>query len=135
MTDDTRFDAAAFAIDLGEAGQALIALAEGPGQIAADVLRDGFARAGAEIEAALLKAAESGRISFDQLFEAILADLARLAAETVLSATGLGEARGAQAPGIVFNIAAGADAGGFLANQGRISQSLIAALSAGGRFR
>lgn len=135
MTDETGgFDAARFEAEIGQAGAALKALADGPGQVAAEALSRGFAAAGREIESALLRAAKTGEVSFDALFRRILDDLARVAAEAVIGGMGLpGGGRGG-APNVTFNLNGGGD-GGLFVQQGRIGQMLASALAAGGRYR
>ncbi|WP_291844067.1 phage tail tape measure C-terminal domain-containing protein [Maricaulis sp.] len=58
--------------------------ADGPGQRAAEALETAFERAGSRIEQALGRAARSGEADFSRMTEAILADLARLAAQQVI---------------------------------------------------
>lgn len=134
-TQDEGFSLTEFEIELGEAGMALQALAEGPGRLAADALREGFAGAAGEIERALLSAAETGELSFDTLFRRILDDLARIAAEWAITAAGIGTPAGeGGAPlNINFNLSGGAETG-VLQNQGRMAQMLAGALRAGGRY-
>ena len=131
------FDLARFEIDLAQAGASLAALANGPGQVAADALARGFAEAGREIETALLRAAKTGEVSFETLFRRILEDFARLAAEGVIGALGLPGAQRGSAPGaasIVFNMTGGADGASLFAQQGRIGQLIAGALKSGGRY-
>lgn len=58
--------------------------ADGAGQRAAEALETAFERAGNRIEQALGRAARSGEADFSRMTEAILADLARLAAQQVI---------------------------------------------------
>lgn len=58
--------------------------ADGAGQRAAEALESAFERAGSRIEQALGRAARSGEADFSRMTEAILADLARLAAQQVI---------------------------------------------------
>lgn len=58
--------------------------ADGPGQHAAEALEAAFERAGSRIERALGRAARSGEADFSRMTDAILADLARLAAQQVI---------------------------------------------------
>lgn len=138
MTEsNTSFSLTEFEIELGEAGAALRALAEGPGRIASDALRQGFTAASEEIERALISATKTGEISFDTLFKRVLDDLARIAAEWAITVAGIGSPGGGQASGplnFTFNLGAGSDAAGVLQNQGRIAQMLTGALRAGGRY-
>ena len=57
---------------------------DGAGQRAAEALETAFERAGSRIEQALGRAARSGEADFSRMTEAILADLARLAAQQVI---------------------------------------------------
>lgn len=63
------------------AGAALDALAEGPALRASEAISAAFERTGESIERALGRAAQSGEADFSRMTEAILRDLARLAAE------------------------------------------------------
>ena len=137
-TGQDSFSLAEFEVELGEAGLALQALADGPGQAASDALRNGFAAASEEIERALTNAAKSGELSFDALFKRILDDMARVAAEWAITASGIGsaDARPAGSPlNLTFNLTGGSDAGSVLKNQGRIAQMLTGALRSGGRYQ
>ncbi len=70
--------------DLGRAGDALQALADGPARQAADAIGESFARAGKRISSELQKAARTGAFSFRGMVESILDDLARLAINKVI---------------------------------------------------
>lgn len=113
------------------AGDTLRQLAEGPGAEAAAALEDVFASAGRRIEETLARAARSGELDFQKMAEAILRDLARIAAESVLAG-----GNGGAAPGITVNLNSngGSDARGILASQGAISSALARAVASGGRF-
>lgn len=63
------------------AGAALDELAEGPALRASEAISAAFERTGESIERALGRAAQSGEADFSRMTEAILRDLARLAAE------------------------------------------------------
>lgn len=75
--------------DLNTAGEALQDLVEGPGLAAAEALQAAFEEAGLGIETALVRAAQSGEAEFRRMAESVLADLARIAAETVFAQTQL----------------------------------------------
>lgn len=79
--------------NLQRASASLAALADGPAVQAADALEQAFQRAGQTIEQTLSQAARSGELDFRRMTEAILADLARLAAEAVIGQTGFGAAK------------------------------------------
>jgi phage-related minor tail protein len=66
------------------AGKALEDLADGPARQAADAISAAFERTGETIEQALGRAAQSGETSFNRMTEAILRDLARLAAQQLI---------------------------------------------------
>ncbi len=118
---------------LAEAGDALIALADGPGQVAADALGAAFDSAGARIEQALGRAARSGELDFSRMAESILRDLARIAAEALISGIGSGSAPG-QTVNLNIAMGSGADANSVLASRGQIAATLAQAASAGRRF-
>ncbi len=63
------------------AGDALMALANGPARQAADAMSEAFDRAGHSIEIALMRAARTGELSFSSMVDAILRDVSRIAAE------------------------------------------------------
>jgi phage-related minor tail protein len=67
--------------EIEQASAAFDALADGPATRAAQAIEAAFARTGDTIERSLGQAARSGELSFAQMTEAILRDLARLAAE------------------------------------------------------
>ncbi len=67
-----------------EAGEALQAFANGPARNAADALSQVFSRAGNRISAELEKAAQTGELSFRNMVESILNDLARVAINDVI---------------------------------------------------
>ncbi len=121
-----------FERDLDAAGDALAALADGPAQDAADAISRSFGQAGASIEAALAGAARTGELDFRNMAESILRDLARVAAEAVLT----GDAVKASTGGVTMNLnlGPGADANSVLSNRAAISTALARAASAGGRF-
>ena len=122
--------------DLAVAGDALNALATGPGREAADALEQAFGKAGATIEKTLAQAARSGELDFKRMAESILGDLARIATEALLARSGLfGQAGGGgQTVNLNMALGAGADAGSVLASQGQIAAVLARAAASGGRF-
>jgi phage-related minor tail protein len=67
--------------DFDRAGIAFEALADGPASRAALAIEAAFERTGSSIEHVLGQAARSGETSFSNMTEAIIRDLARLAAE------------------------------------------------------
>jgi len=118
--------------DLASAGDALIALAEGPGRAAADALGAAFDQAGTRIEAALGRAAQSGELDFSRMAEGILRDLARIAAEALVA--GIGGGGASQTVNMNFNMGAGANAQSVMASRGAIATALARTAAAGGRF-
>lgn len=119
--------------ELNAAGDALRALAEGPGVQAAEALEAAFGRAGASIEAALGQAARSGELNFERMAESILRDLARVAAESLATMAGLGRSA-AQPVTLNMNFAPGTDERSALESQGAVSALLARLVAGGGRF-
>jgi len=122
-----------FEDDLASAGEALTALANGPGREAADALEQAFGQAGARIEQTLARAARSGELDFSRMADSILRDLARIAAEAVASQIGAAGGQG-QTVNVNMAVGAGADAGSIMASEGSIATSIARAASAGSRF-
>lgn len=122
-----------FDTGLEAAGEALTALAEGPGREAAQSISRAFAEAGLSIETALARAARSGELDFQNMAEAILRDLARLAAEAVFSDAGQ-RPSGPAGVTMNLNLGPGADSESILSNRAAISTALAQAASIGGRF-
>ena len=112
------------------AGERLQALADGPAREAAETMERRFEEAGKRIEAALSGAARTGQLDFERMTEAILRDLARIAAEQVLAGNR------PSSPTVNLSVATGSNdaARGLVAGQGAISAALARAVSAGGRF-
>ncbi|KDA02851.1 phage tail tape measure C-terminal domain-containing protein [Hyphomonas oceanitis] len=123
---------AEFEDQMASAGDALTALAEGPGVAAADALAAAFGRAGTQIETVLGQAARSGELDFEKMAESILRDLARVAAEAVV-ALGQGGS-GGQAVNLNMNFAPGTDERSAMQSRGAISATLARLVSSGGRF-
>ncbi len=69
-----------------QAAEALDAFANGAAQEAADNLADVFEAAGDRIAASLEQAAQTGKLSFNDLAESILNDFARLAVSELITA-------------------------------------------------
>ena len=114
--------------DLASATDTLRALAEGPGAEAAGALEAAFGRAGERIEATLAAAARSGELDFQRMADAILRDIARVAAETVFS----GGQQGASL-NVNMNFAQGAEQSA-IAGRNAIGAVLARLVSQGGRF-
>ncbi|MEM6899459.1 MAG: phage tail tape measure C-terminal domain-containing protein [Pseudomonadota bacterium] len=122
-----------FERQLSDAGDALAALANGPGREAADALGAAFDDTGRRIEQALGRAARSGELDFSRMAEGILRDLARVAAEAVLARSSLGGGAG-QTVNLNLALGAGADADSVLRSRGTIAAALARTAAAGGRF-
>ena len=121
-----------FEDQMASAGDALTALAEGPGVAAAEALEAAFGRAGTQIEAVLGQAARSGELDFERMAESILQDLARVAAEAVVA---LGQGgNGGQAVSLNMNFAPGTDERGAMQSRGAVAATLARLVSGGGRF-
>lgn len=113
------------------AGDALLAMAEGPGQAAADALEAAFGAAGERIEAALGRAAKTGELDFERMAEAILRDLARVAAEALI-AGGQGQTAGGRNVNLTMNV--GADDGAAGVSRAGVSSLLARLVTESGRF-
>ena len=122
----------AYERQLADAGDALQALADGPGRDAAQALEQAFGQAGQNIEQALSKAARSGELDFQAMARSVLADLARIAAETAIARNGLS----APAKSMTVNVAVGqgADTSGPAGARGELSRAVAQAVARGGRF-
>jgi len=113
---------------------------------AADAAARAFELAGERIERALIKAAKTGELSFKDMAESILRDLAKLAVqelitsplETVLGGLGQTSGGGGKSSGsplnITFNMSGVSDAQSFGKSQGQISAALARAVSDGQKF-
>lgn len=122
-----------FEQSLSAAGDALSGLVNGPGLAAAEALEQAFGEAGKSIEQALSQAARSGELDFRRMAENVLADLARIAAEAVLSRSGLAQGTG-QTVNLNMALGAGADAGSVVGAAGSIANMVAMAAARGGRF-
>ena len=113
----------------------------------AELAAKAFEAAGRRIEAALVKAAKTGELSFHDMAEAILKDLARIAIQQVLTGPletaigGLGQGGSSRAPqspagamNITLNVSGVSDTSSFARSQGQISAALARAVSDGQRF-
>lgn len=114
---------------LQRAGDALQALADGPGRAAAEALEQAFGQAGERIEGALSRAAKSGELDFRTMAQSVLADLARIAAEAALARTGAGQA-------LTVNVAmhGHADTSSGVGTRAELSKVVAQAVAKGGRF-
>lgn len=121
-----------FERQLVDAGDALSALANGPGREAADALGAAFDDTGRRIEQALGRAARSGELDFSRMAEGILRDLARVAAEALITRS----AGGGPSQTVNFNLAlgAGADVDSVMRSRGSIATALARTAAIGGRF-
>ncbi|MHA7856520.1 MAG: phage tail tape measure C-terminal domain-containing protein [Henriciella sp.] len=80
-----------FETGLEQASQSLAQFVDGPGLSAAQALEEAFTRAGQNIEQVLKQAARSGELDFQRMTQTILADLARILTEAVLTQSGLNQ--------------------------------------------
>jgi len=117
-----------FETDLASAADALRALAEGPGAEAAGALEAAFGKAGERIEATLAQAARSGELDFQRMADAILRDIARVAAE---AAFGGGQAGSTM--NVSMNFAPGTEQSA-VTGRNVIGAVLARLVSQGGRF-
>jgi hypothetical protein len=114
---------------LDSAARALSELASGPGRQAADALAEAFGQAGERITHSLSQAARTGELDFQKMAEAILRDLARVAAEALILRGSQGNSVSAS-----FNFASGADQNTALGQSGSIAALLARLVQGGGRF-
>ncbi|WP_035579107.1 phage tail tape measure C-terminal domain-containing protein [Hyphomonas jannaschiana] len=117
-----------FESDLASAADALRALAEGPGAEAAGALEETFGQAGARIEATLAQAARSGELDFQRMADAILRDIARVAAEAVFNG-----GQSSSALNVNMNFAQGTEQSA-VTGRNAIGAVLARLVSQGGRF-
>lgn len=130
-------------MDSNRAADALDDFANTGAEKAAEAAARAFEVAGARIERTLIKAAKTGELSFSDMAEAILKDLAKLAIneiitgplQTIISgAGGQGQSRSGSPLNITMNVTGVSDASGFNKSQGQISAALARAVSDGQRF-
>lgn len=131
-----------FEDDLDRAGRALSGFADGEAAESLERLSSRFRDLGETLGDALERAAASGELSFQRLAASVAADLARIAAEQVLSGLlggggsgGAGAARGGN-QAFTFNFAApaGDPGGGPFRAPGQIAAGVLRALDLGARF-
>ena len=132
------------------AGNALNSFADTDANKAADAAARAFELAGMRIEKALIKAAKTGELSFKDMAESILKDLATLAVTELITsplqsllgsiAGGAGGSAGKPASAaaapitITMNMSGVSDASGFSRSQGQISAAIARAVSNGQQF-
>ena len=131
-------------MDNDRAANALDDFTDSGAQKAADAAARAFEIAGERIELSLIKAAKTGELSFSDMAESILKDLARLAVTELITnplQTVAGNAFGKQSSrqsasptNITLNVSGVSDAAGFSKSQGQISAALARAVSDGQRF-
>lgn len=121
-----------FESELQSASESLTRLVEGPGQEAAAVLEQAFGRAGARIEQALGQAARAGEVDFRRMAESILADLARIIAESVIAQSGFRQM--GQTVNLNMSVERGADQGAVLGATSAIANAVALAAARGARF-
>lgn len=111
------------------AARALDELASGPGRQAADALAEAFGQAGERISLSLGEAARAGELDFRKMADAVLRDLARVAAEALILRNAPGNSVSAS-----FNFAPGTDERGALGSAGAVAGLLARLVQGGGRF-
>jgi Lambda phage tail tape-measure protein (Tape_meas_lam_C) len=118
-----------FENDLASAADALRALAEGPGAEAANALEAAFGQAGQRIGTALSQAARSGELDFQRMADAVLRDLARIAAEAVF-----GTGQQGSSMNVNMNFAPGTEQSAAVGGRNAIGAVLARLVGQGGRF-
>lgn len=121
-----------FEQSLQAASESLSQLVDGPGIEAANALERAFAQAGSRIEQSLSRAARSGELDFRGMANAVLADLARIAAEAVIAQSGLAQV--GQTVNLNMSVGPGADAGSVVGAAGSIANAIAGAAARGARF-
>ena len=121
-----------FEQSLQSARESLSRLVDGPGIEAANALERAFAQSGARIEQSLTRAARSGELDFRRMANAVLADLARIAAEAVITQSGLAQV--GQTVNLNMSVGPGADAGSVVGAAGSIANAIAGAAARGARF-
>ena len=121
-----------FEQSLQSASESLSRLVEGPGVEAAAALERAFAQSGARIEQTLSRAARSGELDFRRMANAVLADLARIAAEAVIAQSGLAQV--GQTVNLNMSVGPGADARSVVGAAGSIASAIAGAAARGSRF-
>lgn len=117
---------------LERASESLQAFADGPAQAASAALEDSFSRAGQSIERVLIQAALSGELNFKRMTEALLADLARIAAEAVITQSGLSQI--GQSVTVNMTTQAGISGAPPFGGVGQIANLIAAAAVRGARY-
>lgn len=117
---------------LDRASESLKAFADGPAQAAALSLEDSFGRAGQAIERVIVQAAQSGEINFKRMSEALLADLARIAAEAIITQSGLSQI--GQSVTVNMPVTGGAGSSSSLGSIGAVANLIAAAAARGARY-
>lgn len=118
--------------DLQSASENLTRLVEGPGQEAAAALEQAFGRAGLNIERALGQAARSGELDFRRMAESILADLARIVAESVMAQSGMKQM--GQIVNLNMSLGASTDQRTVIGASSSIANAVALAAARGARF-
>ena len=126
--------------EMNRAADAVAALDTRAALDGADALAGAFEAAGERIARSLEGAAKRGELSFGDMAETILKDLARLAVTELLEgplqalASGLTQSQtGGGAANIVMNISGASDADSFRRSEGQIAAHLARAVGAGSR--
>lgn len=128
--------------DINDAANSLENFADTDFEAVSERAAQTFETAGRRIEQALVRAAITGELSFHDMAEAILRDLARIAVQqlitdplqTVLGTAGGSPQQGGFSAPININLSGVTDAASFTQSQGQISAALARGLSSASRY-
>ncbi len=121
-----------FEAGLDRASQSLTQFVDGPGLSAARALEEAFSSAGQNIEHVLKQAAQSGELDFQRMTRTILADLARILTEVVLTESGLNQV--GQTFNLNMSIGEDARSSSGLGSAGSVATLVAAAAARGARY-
>lgn len=120
-------------LDLSEAQGALRDFVRRDGQEAADELTRIFAEASNQISRELNRLARGGEFSLRRLAGGVLAELGKIAVDSVFGGKPGGAEKHGPAVNVTFNVGAGADAESIRRSQSQISAQVARAASYGAR--
>ena len=121
-----------FEIGLERASESLAQFVDGPGLSAARALEEAFSTAGHNIEQVLKQAAQSGELDFQRMTRTILADLARILTEALLTQSGLNQV--GQTFNVNMTLTDPAQSGSGVSSAGSIATLVAAAAARGARY-
>jgi hypothetical protein len=122
-------------LDLSEAQGALSAFVERDGKDAADRLTRIFADASGQIARELDRAARGGELSFRRLAGSVLAELGKVAVDSVFAGKSAAPQNAGQPVSVTFNVGAGGDAESIRRSQSQIAAQVARAVDYGNRNR